>query len=470
MGSVQNFFTSRDNNTDPATYVGQLDRLWYNPTTNSIFVSDGSTPGGQPVALATGANITANIVTLNTVTSTSGNITVTGNLVISGNISPASNVKIGGIKAGPGVDIANDGTLTIDTANLPLSFGDFTASNNILTIVNVDEDMILQTQGNAEIQLIGNVGFYKENGMPPDPANRFLFAQEDGQLTIFVPAEDPIAGGMEIIGSATGNFVSPGTAGSMLHLTGNPDVPCRIYQDSLREYSSFVARRYNGNTASPGQVLAGQDVFRINTTAATDAGMGNVAMAQIRFTALENQTTTAQGSNISFYVTPIGSSASSRIEVANLSSANGVSATKFTTAGTVTATANITGGNLLSSGQITSNSATAGVGYRTGAGGTVTQLTSKSTPVVLNTISGEITSNAASLAGGTAVTFTLTNSAIANTDVMIINQVSSGNLGDYGFFPICNAGSANITIVNRTNSPRVDAITMRFAVIKGAIS
>ena len=94
MGSVQNFFTSRDNNLDPATYVGQLDRLWYNPTTNSIFVSDGNTAGGVPVALATGANITANIVTLKTLTATSGNITVTGNLVISGNISPASNVKI----------------------------------------------------------------------------------------------------------------------------------------------------------------------------------------------------------------------------------------------------------------------------------------------------------------------------------------------------------------------------------------
>ena len=122
MGSVQNFFTSRDNNTDPATYVGQLDRLWYNPVTNSMFVSDGSTPGGQPVALATGANITANIVTLNTITSSSGNIAVTGNLVITGNISPATDVKIGGVRAGPGANISNDGTLTIDTAGLPLSF------------------------------------------------------------------------------------------------------------------------------------------------------------------------------------------------------------------------------------------------------------------------------------------------------------------------------------------------------------
>ena len=66
MASIQNFYTSRDNNTDGNTYVGQLDRLWYNPNTNSIFVSDGSTPGGNPVALATNANITANNITATT--------------------------------------------------------------------------------------------------------------------------------------------------------------------------------------------------------------------------------------------------------------------------------------------------------------------------------------------------------------------------------------------------------------------
>jgi hypothetical protein len=350
--SIQNFYTSRDNKTDGNTYVGQLDRLWYNPNTNSIFVSDGVTAGGNPVALATGANITANNITVNTITSTSGTVTVTGNLTITGNISPASNVKIGGIVAGPGVNISNTGLLTIDSANLPVSFGNFTANNNILSIVNVDENMVLATQGNAEIQLVGNIGFYKSNGLPPSVSNRYFFARNDGQLRILVPVEDPLEGGIEIIGSATGNFVTPGAPGSMLQMTGNPDVPCRVYQDSLREYVSYVARRYNGTTASPGQVLAGQDVFRINATAATNAGMGNVALAQMRFTAIENQTTTAQGSNISFYVTAIGSAASARVEVANITVANGVSATKFTTGGTVSATGNVTAGNLVTAGTV----------------------------------------------------------------------------------------------------------------------
>jgi len=89
--------------------------------------------------------------------------------------------------------------------------------------------------------------------------------------------------------------------------------------------------------AAPTAVLANQDVFRINATAATSSGMGGVALGQIRITALENQTTSAQGSKIVFTVTPIGSAATSRVDVATISVADGVSATKFTTAGDVTA-------------------------------------------------------------------------------------------------------------------------------------
>jgi hypothetical protein len=358
MSFIQNLFSSRDNNVDVNTYVGQTDRLWYDPTTNTLRISDGSTPGGLPIDLSINANavintLTANTVTINTITSSDGNIAVTGNLVISGNISPATDIRIGGVKAGPGANISNDGTLTINTAGLAFSFGDFTANTNILTLVNVDQDMILATQGNAEIQLVGNIGFYKSNGLPPDPNNQFFFARDDGQIRIFVPSEDPLEGGVEIIGSATGNFITPGAPGTMLQLTGNPGIPTRLYMDGNAEYASFVARRYNGNVAAPTQVLAGQDVLRINSTAATNLGggnVGNVAMAQIRTTALENQTATAQGSSITFTVTPVGQPATNRVDVANVTVADGITATQFTTAGNVVAntivSAEGSGGNI----------------------------------------------------------------------------------------------------------------------------
>lgn len=342
MGTIQNFYTSRDNNSNAATNVGQLGRLWYDPITNALYVSDGNTAGGIPVGIANSANITIDSFTAN-----SG--TITGNLVVNGNISPASNVKIGGVRAGPGANISNTGLLTIDTAGLAFSFGNFYANNNILSIVNTNENMILATDGSATIQLVGNVGFYKTGSLPPSAANTYAQFSNNGQVSFFVPTADT-AGAMQIIGSTTGNSIAPGITGAMLHVTGQLDVPCRVYYDGNSDYVSWVARRWNGNVSVPTQVLANEDVLRINSTAATDAGVGNVAMAQMRMTALENQTTTAQGSSITFTVTPIGSSASARVDVANVTVANGVTATKFTTAGTVVATGNITGGNILSSG------------------------------------------------------------------------------------------------------------------------
>ena len=46
MSFIQNLFTSRDNNANGASYVGQEDRIWWNPDTNAFYYSDGNTSGG----------------------------------------------------------------------------------------------------------------------------------------------------------------------------------------------------------------------------------------------------------------------------------------------------------------------------------------------------------------------------------------------------------------------------------------
>ena len=121
--------------------------------------------------------------------------------------------------------------------------------------------------------------------------------------------------------------------------------------------------------------------------------------------------------------------------------------------------------NLYTNG-VTSNSATAGIGYATGAGGIVTQPTSKSEPITLNTVTGQITMNNASLAAATTVNFVMTNSAIAATDVLIINQASTANAGGYCFNAICNAGNAQISVRNVMASSASDAVVLRYALIK----
>lgn len=105
-------------------------------------------------------------------------------------------------------------------------------------------------------------------------------------------------------------------------------------------------------------------------------------------------------------------------------------------------------------------------GYITGEGGTVTQATSKSTGVTLNTKCGQITLNAASLAASTTVTFTLTNSTIAATDLLVLNHVSAGTAGAYTLNAQAAAGSASINVRNVTAGALAEAIVIGFAVIK----
>jgi hypothetical protein len=105
-------------------------------------------------------------------------------------------------------------------------------------------------------------------------------------------------------------------------------------------------------------------------------------------------------------------------------------------------------------------------GYGSGAGGTVTQATNKSTGATLNTRCGTITMNGAELAADTTVSFTLTNSQIAATDVVVLNHASAGTAGAYTLNAQAAAGSASINVRNVTGGALSEAIVIRFAVIK----
>lgn len=117
---------------------------------------------------------------------------------------------------------------------------------------------------------------------------------------------------------------------------------------------------------------------------------------------------------------------------------------------------------------IKSLNATGGVGYGTGAGGTVTQATSKSTGVTLDKVTGAITMNGAALAGGAIVTFLVTNSAVAATDFVDAKLASAGTPGTYSVEATgVSAGSFSITVTNKTGGSLSEAIVLRFIVLKG---
>jgi hypothetical protein len=113
------------------------------------------------------------------------------------------------------------------------------------------------------------------------------------------------------------------------------------------------------------------------------------------------------------------------------------------------------------------NAGTTGLGYAAGAGGAVTQLTSRATGVTLNKLTGAIT--LVSAAGSTTpFTFTVTNSTVAATDTVVMNCKSATDLWEI-FVTAVSAGSFKVTAFT-TGGTTVEQPVFNFTVIKGAAS
>ena len=110
-----------------------------------------------------------------------------------------------------------------------------------------------------------------------------------------------------------------------------------------------------------------------------------------------------------------------------------------------------------------------GIGYGPGAGGTVTQATSKSTAVTLNKPCGKITTHNASLANGAAVSFTVNNSLVGPNDT-VIATAGAAFVAYLVTAKTGNTGSFEIVLRNLTGSAHAEAVVINFAIIKGATS
>lgn len=128
-----------------------------------------------------------------------------------------------------------------------------------------------------------------------------------------------------------------------------------------------------------------------------------------------------------------------------------------TSSGTVTAA-----GPIISSG--------GKVGYTAGAGGTVTQATSKSTGVTLDKMSGQITMNNAALAANTAVSFLVSNSAYASVDGVIITLAAGhATKGTYNYWVDGTGGGAFwITVKNISAGSLSEALVLNFTIMRGS--
>jgi hypothetical protein len=106
------------------------------------------------------------------------------------------------------------------------------------------------------------------------------------------------------------------------------------------------------------------------------------------------------------------------------------------------------------------------------AGSSVTQITSKSTAVSINALTGQITTHNAALAAGALVSFTVNNVNVQTAMVPIITLASGGTADTYVITctALTNATSFRVQIYNASASSRSEALVLQYCLLSGANS
>jgi hypothetical protein len=342
-------------------------------------------------------------------------------------------VTLGGTVSGGGNQINN----VIIGTSTPLagSFTTLDASTSLTTPIHKSAAAIdFQTNGTT---FAGNVTAGQQWYYGPTKA-----APQTGPvLTVSKNATTPSAVG-------TPGGIS-GTAQILANLVGSDAAAADIIIQSFNNSAGAV--RYLS--------AAGTNASKTATTA-TSLGVnfaygytGSVYVSSVGFvfTATETYSGSASGGRLDLYATPTGTTG---ITIAASVGAGFMVGDQIDPgAGAISAT-----------GSIKSKSGTAGVGYATGAGGAVTQGTSRTTGVTLNKVCGGITLFAAAPVVGTWVSFTVTNSTVAATDVPYVS-VKSGTNTYIAHVTAVAAGSFQISFTSIVGTAS-DSPVINFAVTK----
>lgn len=371
--AIYDFFLSRNSAaSNVSNYVGHAGRLFYDSADGLFRLSDGVTPGGKILSnlAVASVSVTAPILPM------PGELWYNPNTKelwayyngqFRGTINPATPTVLGGIKAGPGVVVAADGTLSLDSTGIPFNFGDFYATTESdppygasLSSIQPNQDINIVSNGTGTINIIGNLSVYKPDSTVSGAMSNHpvLSINRDGQTQILVPTVDPYEGAVAIIGEPTDTQVPPKQPGVMLHVTGLAPVgvtnyASRIYNDGQNNFAAFVGRRFNGNTSVPTAVKNNDVLLRLSAVGYGATTMPDFGSGRISFVAAEDFTDVAQGGRIEFYTNPIGSNVLTL--VGSVTNASGISATKFTGNITGNVTGNISGTTGTFTGNVSAN-------------------------------------------------------------------------------------------------------------------
>jgi hypothetical protein len=115
--------------------------------------------------------------------------------------------------------------------------------------------------------------------------------------------------------------------------------------------------------------------------------------------------------------------------------------------------------------------ATEELGYCSCAFSEVTQLTSKTTAVTINTPTGRITMDDAALNNNAVARFRMNNTTVNSNDVVIVNIKLNGSTPEAYIVFVSDIGSgfADIALWNRSGGQLSEAVEINFAVIRNFV-
>ena len=112
-------------------------------------------------------------------------------------------------------------------------------------------------------------------------------------------------------------------------------------------------------------------------------------------------------------------------------------------------------------------------GYGANQGAAVTQATNRATGVTINAMSGQITTDATSLAAEASAKFTVTNSYVKEGDVIALSFRDAVALNTDCVVTDTADGSFEITVINNNvaaGTAETGAIVINFAIIRASAS
>jgi len=180
------------------------------------------------------------------------------------------------------------------------------------------------------------------------------------------------------------------------------------------------------------------------TLSAESVGLGNVTN-ESKATMFTNPTFTGTVSGVSKSAVGLGN-------VENTALSTWAGSTNITSVGTLT-----TG--------LKSSNTTGGIGYATGAGGFVSQATSRTTAVTINKLSGYVQLFGAAGSTTAWTSFTVNNSTVAATDTVVVNAATGTNIY-VAYITAVGTGTFRISFVS-INGTALDTPRINFTVVKG---